>query len=39
MSERRGRGSQGEVDRLEVTWLDDVAADDTPVQNSIAVPE
>jgi hypothetical protein len=34
-----GPSFQREVDRLEVTRLDDVAVDDTPIQNSIAVQE
>ena len=34
-----GPGFQGEVDRLEVPRLDDVAVDDTPIQNSVAVQE
>lgn len=34
-----GRGIQGEVDRLEIARLDDVAVDDTPIQDPVAVQE
>jgi hypothetical protein len=36
---RDGPCFQGEVDRLEITRLDDVAVDDTPIQNSISIQE
>jgi hypothetical protein len=34
-----GRCIQGEVDWLEIARLDDVAVDDTPIQNPVAVRE
>ena len=34
-----GRCIQGEVERLEIARLDDVAVDDTPIQNPVAVQE
>lgn len=34
-----GRRIQGEVDWLEIARLDDVAVDDTPIQNTVTVQE
>lgn len=35
----RGRCIQGDVDRLEIARLDDVAADDMPIQDPVAIQE